>query len=284
MSGLPYLAAPTVHLLGAPIDTFAPIVVAGILIGAELMQRYGARRGIGPGQLRLLLAYVIVSGFIGAHLVEILAYQPHRLADEGPLLLLRLWDGISSFGGFLGGAIGQLLFVRWHRGGARLRLGTVFDTTGVGLLVAFTIGRIACTLVHDHVGRATDSVLGVDYPRAIAAFHGLAARVPPEVAKIRAHHLGMYELVWLLVIAGPLLYLAFRRAAALAPGQLAAITTLLYAPLRFGLDFLRLPSSDPRHGGLTFAQWGAIAVFVVAAAVLVTSIARRAPSTRVGHD
>jgi hypothetical protein len=39
---------------------------------------------------------------------------------------------------------------------------------------------------------------------------------------------------------------------------------LLYAPVRFFLDFLRPEESDPRYGGLTFAQWASILFFAAA--------------------
>lgn len=259
--GLPYVALPVIDV-GVRIQLFGPIVVAGVLIGAEVMQRYGKRRGLSGPQLRSLLRYVIVSGLVGAHVFELLAYQPHRLAAEGPLVIFKVWDGISSFGGFLGGAIGQLVYLHRHR----LAAGVVFDTTGVGLLVAFSIGRIGCTLVHDHVGRATDFVLGVDYPREVLAVHGLESALPGQATVIRAHHLGMYELAWLMAVCVMILFVAFRRQNRFLSGQLAVITTLLYVPFRFGLEFLRRSTTDPRYAGLTFAQWGSIVAFTAAAA------------------
>ncbi len=260
--GLPYVAAPVVDV-GVEIQVFGPIVIAGILIGADVMQRYGRRHGVTDAEFRRLLAWVIVTGFLGAHAFELLAYQRGRLADEGPLAFLAVWDGISSFGGFLGGALGQLLYLRR----SRLPAGVVFDTTGVGLLVAFSIGRIACTLVHDHVGHPTDFVLGVDYPQEVLAAHGLAGALPEGATVVRAHHLGMYELACLVPINVVILWLAFRRRDPLRPAQLAVLTTLLYAPMRFGLELLRQAHTDPRYVGLTFAQWGAIAVVVIAVVV-----------------
>ncbi len=253
--GLPYVALPVVDV-GIEVQVFGPIVVAGVLVGAEVMQRHAQRHGLTTSDFRLLLAWVLVSGFLGAHAFELLAYQRDQLAADGPVAFLKIWGGLSSFGGFLGGVIGQLLFLRRRA----LSPGVVFDTTGVGLLVAFTIGRVACTLVHDHVGVATDFVLGVDYPD------------PGGAGVLRAHHLGMYELAWLLPMTAVILGLAFRRRDRLAPGQLAVITTLCYAPVRFGLDFLRRHGTDPRYAGLTFAQWGAIAVFAAAVIIGLRSI------------
>ena len=47
------------------------------------------------------------------------------------------------------------------------------------------------------------------------------------------------------------------------------LTGLLYAPVRFGLDFLRPEETDPRYLGLTFAQWASFVVFGAAAYVAV---------------
>jgi hypothetical protein len=42
------------------------------------------------------------------------------------------------------------------------------------------------------------------------------------------------------------------------------LTGVLYAPVRFFLDFLRPEGTDPRYAGLTFAQWSSILAFGVA--------------------
>ena len=42
--------------------------------------------------------WVIVAGFIGAHVLDILMYEQDRLANEGPSLLLKMWDGIEAAG------------------------------------------------------------------------------------------------------------------------------------------------------------------------------------------
>ena len=97
---------------------------------------------------------------------DVLAYERDRwLGAPGipanPWLIVKVWDGISSYGGFVGGAAGYAFYVWWKR----LTPGLIADTTMIGLLVAFTIGRMGCTIVHDHIGRVTTSSLGVDYPR-----------------------------------------------------------------------------------------------------------------------
>ncbi len=71
------------------------------------------------------------------------------------------------------------------------------------------------------------------------------------------------------------LYLAFRPTKRLNAAFITVLTGLLYAPIRFLLDFLRPEDTDPLHGGLTFAQWASILAFGVAVFVLMRILGRR---------
>ncbi len=259
-SGLPFVELGAKDLLGLPIQPFGIIVAAGVLIGAEVMRRYALKRGVDEDDLRGLTGWVVVSGFLGAHLFDVLAYERDKLAQD-PLILLKVWDGISSYGGFLGGAMGISFYIWWKR----LTPGLWMDATGVGLLLGFSIGRIGCTLVHDHIGRATDSQFGVDYPRVELAARGVLAEIQAHGHHtgdvIRCHNMAMYELAFLIPVNALVLWMAFQKKRRWSAGLLAVVITGLYAPVRFVLEFWRLNHSDQRYVGLTFAQWSSILVF-----------------------
>jgi phosphatidylglycerol:prolipoprotein diacylglycerol transferase len=270
--GLPFftLSSPG---LGIPIQPFGVMVAIGVLIGAAVLRRYAARHGVEQGDVSGLITWLIVSGFVGMHVFDVLLYQRADLGRD-PLLLLRFWDGISSWGGFVGGAIGYACFV-WRR---RLAWGLMADTAIVGVLLAFSIGRIGCSVVHDHIGGATDFALGIDYPRAFLASHGLLDEFAGHTGPvIRAHNLGLYELLYLVPVNALVLGLAFSRRR-LPAGFLAVLAGALYAPVRFFLEYLRLGTSDPRYGGLTFAQWCSLAAFAVAIYVAIRLWRRGEPA------
>jgi prolipoprotein diacylglyceryltransferase len=55
---------------------------------------------------------------------------------------------------------------------------------------------------------------------------------------------------------------------------------LLYGPTRFAMDFLRntdLADADLRYAGLTFAQWGALAMTIAGGGVLAWIRTHHAP-------
>lgn len=274
-TGLPYLHLGAVEA-GVPIQWFGMIVAAGVIIGAIPLRRYAEWHGVSDENIRSLLTWVMLSGFLGAHELDVIAYQWDRIGEATqvapahwwPLpeglwpanwpLVLRIWDGISSYGGFIGGAIGYFLYVWWKRLPFRL----FADITVVGLLPAFSIGRIGCTVVSDHIGsQVSDSAwyafLAMDYPRKLN-LAGLNETYPGTSEFIKAWNLGLIEFLYLVPVNAIVLWLAFRATRRMPAGFVAVLAGILYAPVRFGLDFLRPEGTDPRHLGLTFAQWSSI--------------------------
>jgi phosphatidylglycerol---prolipoprotein diacylglyceryl transferase len=265
--------------IGIPIQWFGMIVAAGVLIGATPLRRYAEWHGVSDENIRGLLTWIMISGFLGAHEFDVIAYQWQRIGETTMAqpaswwflpsgawpsnwpLVLRIWDGISSYGGFIGGAIGFSLFVWWKRLPARL----FADITIIGLLPAFSIGRIGCTVVSDHIGAAVDpgrwyAFMAMDYPGEMIVHHAV-----PAGQIIPAWNLGLIELLYLIPVNALILWLAFNPARRRPAGFVTVLTGALYAPVRFGLDFLRPEDTDPRLAGLTFAQWSSILAFGVAA-------------------
>jgi phosphatidylglycerol---prolipoprotein diacylglyceryl transferase len=248
--GLPYFTPPW----SGPPSPFGIIVSIGIFVGAVPLRKYADWHGQSDDLSRGLLWWVGISGFAGAHIFDTLAYQwPEFIKD--PLLILMPWKGISSFGGFLGGGIGYAIFTWWKRVPPLLYA----DTAGVGLLPAFTIGRLACTVVHDHVGSQTDFFLGIDYP---ARSHG-------NLTAMTMHNLGLYEFLYLIPVCAIVLTIAFNKKRRMPAGFVAVLICVLYMPVRFFLDFLRPENTDPRYFGLTFAQHAAILIFSISLIVAV---------------
>ncbi|MGZ8447617.1 MAG: prolipoprotein diacylglyceryl transferase family protein, partial [Candidatus Deferrimicrobiaceae bacterium] len=210
---------------------------------------------------------------------SVLVYFP-REAMENPLLLLMFWEDISSFGGFAGGLLGLWLFFRFKArdAGAAVRL-RYLDVIAYVFPFAWTIGRVACTVAHDHPGTVTTFPLAISLksPEAqtyIAFFYreaGRLAELPPraELAKMAFHDLGWYEFLYMACLMVPAFLVLDRKPR--PPAFFLIAFPLFYVPARFSLDFLRV--SDARYFGLTPGQHAGIAVFL-AAVYLMVRIAR----------
>jgi phosphatidylglycerol:prolipoprotein diacylglycerol transferase len=190
--------------------------------------------------LRGAIIWALVAGFIGAHLFAILLYAPNLLQRGGPLILLKTWRGMSSFGG-LWGALLALLIYFWRLKKTWLRYA---DVLAQGLVVGWIFGRLGCAIAHDHVGIQSSFFLAVRYPGG------------PR------HDLGLYEFLLTLFVFFPVIQLLRRKATQL--GAYVVALSLMYAPCRFLLDFLRIsnvPGADLRYWGLTPAQFSSMALF-----------------------
>ena len=284
-----------------PVQSFGIIVAAGVLIGAALLRRYAEWHGVSDLHIRHLLGWVTICGFLGAHLFDMVAYNwnaewgprseaapgwwflPEALWVQNWPLPFRLWEGISSYGGFLGGAMGFAYYV-WKK---KLPVRLFSDITIVGLLPAFSIGRIGCTVVSDHIGAAVKNPdawyawFAMEYPKSLNMDVIKIIRDAPEAAgktTVLAWNLGLIELLYLIPVNAIILWLAFRPTKRLPAGFVVALTGVLYAPVRFFLEYLRPESSDPRHLGFTFAQWCSIVAFALGVAVAMRVLRKGTPA------
>jgi len=251
---LPYVELPDLHLFGLTIHPFGVFAAIGVYLGAVLTVRAG--RTYGPGDTKTLsevFTWALVGGLVGAHLLHVLGYHPELLRTQGPVVLLKIWDGVSSIGGVVGGAVGVSLYLR-RRG---LRFRPYSDAVALGLAPGWTVARLGCAVVHDHPGVHSTAWFAVAWPDG------------PRL------DMGLIDCVVLAVIT-LLLYALARKPR--HQGVLMGVLGVTYCVPRFFLDFFRaqdLSFVDGRILGLTPAQWITPALAAIALYLLVT--ARRFP-------
>ncbi len=266
---VPFFQQPVLHLGPVTIYAFGVLVAAAMLAGSHMAIRRCRRDGLDTGIAMDLVFYTLLAGLAGAHLFAVLAYFPGEVR-RNPLLLLKFWENISSFGGIAGSVLGVALFFRWKaRGLPAATKWRYLEAIAFAFPFGWAIGRLGCTLAHDHPGTITRFPLGVSLatPEAreyIRYYYEAAGRLSdlPDgtvLARMAYHDLGWYEFLYTLLIIVPLFLLLDRRRR--PTGFYPALFLFLYAPVRFGFDFLRL--SDARYLGFTPGQYGAVAAVAV---------------------
>ncbi len=242
----PYLDIAPLQWGPFTVHPFGILVALGIFTAMYFVQRRGEELGLNPLTVAELVTVTVVAVFIGSHLFEILAYQPHRIRED-PWVLLRIWDGIASFGGLLGLLSAAVYFAVKRK----LSFLTSTDVLLWGGLHAWVFGRLGCSVAHDHPGLFTNSWFSVrwpiNHPDQALNVQGLVGR----------YDLGLFEFLYTFIMLG-LLYLTHRRWS-WRPGFTTAIVFVTYAPVRFSFDFLR--AVDVRYLYLTPAQYGSLAMF-----------------------
>lgn len=240
------------------IQPFGVLVASGILLGSRVAEWQGERRGVPRQATADFLLYTIMIGLGSAMLLNMVVYEPEKLAGyfRGDFT----YPGLSSFGGFFGAAMAALYF-RQKKGLSLLR---VSDGAAFAFPLAWLFGRTGCFVVHDHPGIPTDFFLGVEnyYEQGVTR-----------------HDLGLYEVIWSAAVFGLFLWIGDRK---MKPGYMGALLFILYAPIRFFLDFLRETKDaggDVRYGDLTPGQYWAFVM--VAAAIAMAAYVRSRPTPEV---
>jgi phosphatidylglycerol:prolipoprotein diacylglycerol transferase len=262
---IPYLQQPGISLGPIRLQAFGAILMTAVLVGEAFYRRRLRHAALDLDTGMALAWYILVAGFVGAHLFSLILYFPSRLAHN-PLLLFKVWEDVSSFGGMIGGAVGAALYLRRHA--ATLSASTQWAYLDAVAFVApfgWAIGRIACTLAHDHPGGVTSFPLAISLstPRAqafIARVYADAGKVLPPLSqpsRLGFHDLGWYEFLYLAVIVAPLfVWLDHRRPQWLnRSGGWVLTFVFLYAPMRLVMDTLRI--GDVRYLALTPGQYAA---------------------------
>ncbi|KFA91635.1 diacylglyceryl transferase [Archangium violaceum Cb vi76] len=236
---IPYIKPPSIPLGPFTLEPFGIFVALGVLFAARMLTRHAEREGLDSNPLADYAPWGVGVGVVVGHLFHLFAYHPEELS-KSPFQIFKVWDGLSSFGGLIGGILAAVVFFKVRK----LRFRDYADAFALSVAPGWAIARLGCFAVHDHPGVRTDFFLAVDFPLPLGP----------------RHDLGMYDAAFLFAISGLLLLL--RNAGALR-GRLLPLLSILYACGRFFFDSLRatdLSYVDARYFGLTPAQFGCFAL------------------------
>ena len=254
---IPYLTMPEKTLVDLPVigqlklQVFGPLVAIGVLIAMQRVLTYAKQKDMDEFMVRDLMFWVLVFGFTISHWVSVIFYFPQDVI-KNPWLLLMIWNGLSSVGGFFGALVGVWWFARKHNQ-PRLPL---IDALVFGFVTGFTFGRLGCSLVHDHPGTFVENL-----PSWLSWLEVMAVGPWPGTGGRFRLDLGLLEFLYDVGIV-IFVYLLYGWKKDRRPGHLTGLVCMLYAPYRFLLDFARGPQ-DPRYLGLTTAHYATLALFLI---------------------
>ena len=246
------------------IKPFGTLVALGVYIGSVVAVRHGKERGLDLDKMNTFIFWVVGLGFVGGHMLDALFYTPEKVQAD-PWYLIKIWGGLSSFGGFTGAVIGAVLYKVVKKDDVL----PYVDTVCSAFPLAWVFGRSGCASVHDHPGKISAAWYAVKCVDKVPHGEG-AAFLCSSTQGMGRYDLGLYEMLLTIPLAVSFWWLWRSRPRSI--GFFAGWMCILYAPVRFSLDFFRADHSDhvlevdPRHLGLTPAQWacfGLIALGVV---------------------
>lgn len=231
------------------------ILVTAIGLGIWLTAREAERRGIKKDDVYEVAIYIILGGILGARLFHVLDQWSNEFAAD-PIRALYIWEGgLAIWGAVVGGLVAAAL-ICWKRG---WRFPVLLDAAAPGLVLAQAIGRIACIITGDAMGKPTSGPFGFAYTSPNALVPDLGVYYTP---------MPVYEIIANLLIFTVLWQLRTRK---WADGTLFLIYLILYSLERFLLAF----TSSYQITALGLTQSQIVALFGLSAAFIVLAFRSR---------
>ncbi len=225
---------------------YGVIVATAIAVGVWLAAREAERKGFKKDDIYDSTLWVITGGLIGARLFHVLDHWPHEYVLN-PVRALYIWEGgLAIWGGVIGGLIAVALLA-WRRG---WRLPSLLDAIVPGLVLAQAIGRVACIITGDAMGKPTAGPFGFSYTSPNAMVPELGVYYTPMPVYEIIANLAIFPLLWRL------------RKRHWPDGLLFLVYLALYSAERFLLAFTS--SYQIIAFGLTQSQIVALITFAVA--------------------
>ena len=236
---------------------YSLIVLTAIVVGVWLTAREAERKGFKKEEIYDSALYVVLAGLLGARLFHVLDHWPHEYAAS-PIRALYIWEGgLAIWGAIVGGLI-ALAILAWQR---KWRLPALLDASAPGVVLAQAIGRLACVITGDAMGKPTTGPFGFAYTSPNAMVPQLGIYYTPMPVYELIANLGIFALLWQL------------RKRNWPDGLLFLVYLSLYSVMRFSLAFTS--SYQIIAFGLTQSQIIALIVFLTALPLLLWMQLRR---------
>ena len=239
---IPYFELTQFHLGWFSIRVWGLLAATGFAVSFFIAWWRVKKEKLSEDVLGDLFCWLILSVLIFSRIFYVLFGGDLLLFLQKPWLTLAIWQGgMMSTGGFFGAALAILLFFKRRQ----VNPWPYLDILAYSFPFGWLFGRLACFLMHEHIGRLTNSFFAVNFPGG------------------GRWDLGLLELVTTLILAIIFMVLSRKKQPL---GFYSVFLLLWYGITRFFLDFLRatdLVGSDPHFIGLTMGQWGsAVLIFI----------------------
>jgi len=231
------------NINGFELRSFGVMLMIGFLVGIGMASRRADRFGLKSSMVQDTAIWLIVAGIVGARVLFIAQEWPKFAGRPDQIFKIQM-DGLTSFGGLLGGLIAILVVSRLKK----FRATQLFDTVGVPMLVAHAIGRVGCLLNGCCYGHACEAS-------------------PPgvHVEGLPGYYLPAQLLEGALVLLGAFIVSRVELSGRLKNGQSFSLVLIVYGVARFIYEFFRAGTSSTTMGstGMTEAHVAAAVMALI---------------------
>ena len=201
---------------------YSVIVMLAIGIAFWLVTREAVRKGFSKEAIYDLAVWVVMGGLIGARLFHVIDHWPDVFSKD-PGRIFAIWEGgLAIWGGIVGGFVPLAVF-GWRK---RWNLARLLDAFAPGVVLGQAIGRFACIITGDSVGKPTSGPFGLAYTNPEAMVPQMGVFYTPTPIYEIILNTAIFTVLWRL------------RKLKLPDGALFLIYLSLYSIGRFFITFM----------------------------------------------
>ncbi len=252
------------------IHTYGLLLAVAFIAGIWLASRNAAKAGIDPDAIWNMGLVIIFSALVGAKMLLFLS--DYSYYSQNPKEIFSL-STLRSTGVYYGGLLLALGASAWFLRRSKLPGWTVADLSAPGIALGQAIGRIGCLSAGCCYGKPTQLPWGITFTNKYSYENvGVPLNTP-------LHPTQIYESIGAFILFA---YLMWRLSRKHFTGQIILEYLILYASLRFVIEFFR---DDERgfvlHGLLSTSQFIGILTILGSAVAFyyLRSLPRGVPQT-----
>jgi len=219
-----------------PIYSYGLMLFVSFLCGIAIVEHRAKRFGVDPKKITDLALWVLLAVVVGSRLFYVGFHWDEFRNDL--LGIIAFWRGglagLMFYGGFLGGIVAGVVFVRINR----LPVRKLMDAVAPAIMLGEGFTRIGCFLNGCCFGVPTHGTCGIVFPHHSPAG---ATFVDQPV-----HPTQLYSSVAGFSLFLLALWLEKRKP---KPGVLSAVLLVIYSLFRFGIDFVRYYENSANFWG-----------------------------------
>lgn len=235
------------------IHTYGVMIALGLAVSMRYLVLRARKAGIADNTAMDIVLYGVLAGIAGARITYILLNLSFYIGH--PLDIVKIWEGgLVFYGGFITGAAAIIVYIRRNK---PLRVLHVADLMAPSIALAHFFGRLGCFFA------------GCCYGGPLSLPWAVCFRNPSSLAPlgIDVHPVQLYEAAGNLAIFVFLDRYSNRKH---VEGFVFGIYLILYAVLRFVIEFFRGDERGQFLSGFSPSQIMSIIILIAGAVILFT--------------
>jgi phosphatidylglycerol---prolipoprotein diacylglyceryl transferase len=254
LASIPSPSSGTLSIGPLELRAYGLMIALGVIVAVWMAGKRFEAKGIGTMEdMQAIALWAVPAGVIGARLYHVIT--DWQRFEDAPLDAFKIWEGgLGIWGGVaLGVAVGVW---RGHKRG--IPIGPGLDSVAPAIALAQAIGRWGNWFNQELFGRPTTLPWGleIDLPHRPAGYEQYET----------FHPTFLYESLWLVLIAGVLLWIDTKRP--MRPGRLFVLYVALYTFGRFWIERMRIDEANTILG-LRVNEWTSSIICLLAVGFLV---------------